>query len=368
MTTKNTNNYMTNVIQSFDEFVENMLYMNSLLMDNCKNLNFKNGENKTLMQLAIEKRLTGVVKQLLKNGVNCNIKDSNGLYLLHSAVSLSENEDDEILHMLINDPSTDLYVLDNHSNTIMYNVIIENEYPKIVKLLLHHKYDTTTVSEYLGHPLYMALKHTTNVEIINMLIDSGADVNLVFTCYTPIEALYAFVRLPKDDTCCDHDCHDTDAYDNSEIRSDMVIKLLKCGAEMYVQRDMMPLMHNAIFHNDIKVIEYLIKCKYNIELKDYNENSYGSGQTPLHYAAGKQSLSIVNLLIKSGANVNTTDEDGNTPLHSADVNVSIIVKLLEAGADLNVKNNEGKYPLRQAMNAKDAELISALKKKYNSNH
>ena len=73
------------------------------------------------------------------------------------------------------------------------------------------------------------------------------------------------------------------------------------------------------------------------------------GETPLHLAAAKGHVPVVELLIKNGANVNAKDADGGTPLHSAAANgyahlasdagvrgwKRIVELLLAKGADIN---------------------------------
>ncbi len=50
---------------------------------------------------------------------------------------------------------------------------------------------------------------------------------------------------------------------------------------------------------------------------DINVRSGGNGATPLHYAANKGALALVDLLIAGGAEVNAFDKSGWTPLKLA---------------------------------------------------
>ena len=65
----------------------------------------------------------------------------------------------------------------------------------------------------------------------------------------------------------------------------------------------------------------------------------------MQYAANKE---IVELLIDEGANLNTKDDDGVTPLHDAVGSLSqkeIIELLITNGADMNAKTKRGSTPL-----------------------
>ena len=75
---------------------------------------------------------------------------------------------------------------------------------------------------------------------------------------------------------------------------------------------------------------------------------------PLHYAARYVNIEVLDLLINSGADVNsvTTEEytdffAGSTPLHFAAQGKALIAlkRLLEAGADPNIADSAGQTPL-----------------------
>ena len=93
-------------------------------------------------------------------------------------------------------------------------------------------------------------------------------------------------------------------------------------------------------------------------------NSWGI--TPFHSVVkrptvGKKEKTLVfqiaRLLFENGADINTRDDEGDTPLHS--VKTKPMLKLLiENGADIKAKNKEGKTPLDViCCDARD-ELIS----------
>ena len=73
------------------------------------------------------------------------------------------------------------------------------------------------------------------------------------------------------------------------------------------------------------------------------ESSYPQqGRQPLHQAAYHQHVSVVESLLRAGANVNVLDEHGLSPLHLASGvgNVPIVTALLAANADVSAQDYE----------------------------
>ncbi len=110
----------------------------------------------------------------------------------------------------------------------------------------------------------------------------------------------------------------------------------------------------AAGHNDAVLIQALIKQGIDINKSDWD------GKTALHTAARLGFLDIVKQLSKAGARVNVADAVGNTPLHEAaatDTNsLEIIQELVRQGADVNALNLEHKTPLWIAASNQDITL------------
>ncbi|ETE70145.1 26S proteasome non-ATPase regulatory subunit 10, partial [Ophiophagus hannah] len=88
----------------------------------------------------------------------------------------------------------------------------------------------------------------------------------------------------------------------------------------------------------------LLENKANPDAKDH------LASTPLHRAASKGNLKMMQILLKHKASVNLQDSEGNTPLHLAcDEERADEAKLLVAhGASLYIENKEEKTPLKVA--------------------
>ena len=91
------------------------------------------------------------------------------------------------------------------------------------------------------------------------------------------------------------------------------------------------------------------------------------GWTPLHFCAQYNNITIAELLLQEGANVNIIDCYGNNPLWYAVFNANddyCLVKLLvKYGADALSKNNAMRSPLDFAKQIEDTEMINILANK-----
>jgi ankyrin repeat protein len=90
------------------------------------------------------------------------------------------------------------------------------------------------------------------------------------------------------------------------------------------------------------MIQYLIEKQADLNIKN------NSGSSPLHEAARSGSLAAMDLLLTAGANPNTQDVQGNSPLHIAipeRVHQEAVETLLSYRADPNIKDEHGDSPL-----------------------
>ncbi len=93
----------------------------------------------------------------------------------------------------------------------------------------------------------------------------------------------------------------------------------------------------------------------------------GNGQSVLHVAADRNHKKLMTLCLDAGIDPNTSDDEGNTPLHqmlSDDVAVkpALLRMLLKAGADPNAVNDEGVTPVMCAAQYRDTSDLKRLVK------
>lgn len=80
-----------------------------------------------------------------------------------------------------------------------------------------------------------------------------------------------------------------------------------------------------------EIVELLIGKNADVNLTNNN------GQTPLHYAASKNHFEIAQALIKKGASINTRDRLMQTPLHRcASKGIQRMVELFLSAPKINI--------------------------------
>ena len=90
------------------------------------------------------------------------------------------------------------------------------------------------------------------------------------------------------------------------------------------------------------------------------------GVTVLHIASKENNEpEIIDLLVKSGANVNAQDAEGFTPLHMAAIhgNLKIVKKLVDLDADVNIVTTDGKNAAELAHLNEELEIEEYLQSK-----
>lgn len=98
----------------------------------------------------------------------------------------------------------------------------------------------------------------------------------------------------------------------------------------------------------------LIKNPLNLEYKDFD------GKTPLSFKLSEGDYLSALIYLEAGADVNTQDDYGNTPLHWVGGNVQIAYRLVGKGAKIMALNNYNQTPLHTCQSASVAEYLIEL--------
>ncbi|WP_406723117.1 ankyrin repeat domain-containing protein [Wolbachia endosymbiont (group B) of Campaea margaritaria] len=119
-------------------------------------------------------------------------------------------------------------------------------------------------------------------------------------------------------------------------------------------------LHYAAGYGSLSVIEKLIEEGADVNAKNNN------GSTPLHLATKNDHLDVLEKLIEKGANINERNKYGNTPLHWAASygRLDVVKELINKGADIDAKNNNGNTPLHWAVKSSHLEVAKFLISKH----
>ena len=116
-----------------------------------------------------------------------------------------------------------------------------------------------------------------------------------------------------------------------------------------------PALIDAAKNGDRAALRALIQKKADVNQPD------GDGATALHWAAYRDDLESVDLLVTAGANVNAANDLGATPLWIASTNaVPVAKRLLEAGANPNLALLAGETPMMAAARAGQTGVVELL--------
>ena len=187
-----------------------------------------------------------------------------------------------------------------------------------------------------GQRLLYVAASAGQLQVVNFLLDHGADINLVSGGDTPLNAATT---------------HGNKA---------MVELLLSRGADVNARVTTGGIaLHTAVDNGFQAVAETLLRQHANVNAHFPTANRE---ETPLHLAVKKSYPNLASLLLKYGADINATNSDGRTPLFHA-INFSrpeLVQKLLTAGANPNLQSAEGRTPLSYAAEQGNSEMIQML--------
>lgn len=184
--------------------------------------------------------------------------------------------------------------------------------------------------DYAGRfPLEYAIRCRCGVEILQYLIDQGANIN------PKIDSVSSLPPLLR-------------AVDMDDASLETIKFLVKHGADITAidHNGYTILMLAADHSGNAPIIEFLIQVRADIQAKEKN------GQTALHFAANRQESDVIKLLVQAGADINAQTKDGDTPLmKSIDTPASehnTAETLIKLGAKVNLQNQKGMTALMYA--------------------
>lgn len=245
---------------------------------------------------------------------------------------------------------SDVNEVDGEGNPVLLIAVLTRE-PKLVDGLLKLGADPNKARPDGKGPLFGAVRVGED-KICQLLLKAGAKVDATFSMDhngTPVSgctALYVAATLGQLSSCR---------------------VLLANGAQVDAANDLgyTPLMA-ALDGGHADVVDLLLKSGADVNPKviaRIDVKGLG-GATALYIATRKEDLASIRKLLKSGADVNRRSGNGWTPLKSAaqQGNVDIVKALLNAGADPNIADNTNYTPLMNAVSGEHVDIVKLLLK------
>eukprot|EP00064_Thunnus_orientalis_P014646 superscaffoldBa00002573_g14693 len=262
----------------------------------------------------------------IKNGIDINIANQNGLNGLHLASK--EGHVKMVLELLHS--GIELEATTKKGNTALHIAALAGQ-EKVVAELANYGANVNAQSHKGFSPLYMAAQEN-HLEVVKFLLENGANQSLpTEDGFTPLA-----VALQQ-------------GHEN------VVALLINYGTKGKVR---LPALHIAARNDDTRTAAVLLQNDPNPDVLSK------TGFTPLHIAAHYENMSVAQLLLNRGANVNFTPKvsNGITPLHIASRrgNVMMVRLLLDRGAQIDAKTKDELTPLHCAARNGHVRIIEIL--------
>ena len=226
---------------------------------------------------------------------------------------------------------------------------IQKKHKPIVEVLLNNGAAVNGPVGAKGTPLQMAC-HSGKADIVSVLLEHGADV----------DAFSAHDRKTPLTIAC-----------SSNTTLDIVQLLINAGADVNGGAGVIAPLHWAAYVGNIEALDLLIQSGADVNRLSTDEywGFWPAGDTPLHFAIFNENLITLNRLLEAVANPNIANARGKLPLHHAACisSVDAVTALLAAGSDPLHQNNDGRTPLQylyafhyRNFSAKHFNIITAL--------
>ena len=300
----------------------------------------------TPLHYAVDRSYKSIVKILIEKGVNITAKDNRGVTPFHLTASSikdkiarapgwelddssedSEEGDDNYIAKMLIKAGADINAKDNEGNTALHFACLEGHWD-IAKFLLNNNVQVDLENNEKITPLHLAsLKGRS--ELVQLLITEGADVNKKDNKgKTPLHYVMKDPRRRM--------MEEFGAGQSASVNIPGVNMRLPAGK---IDTD----TSNQLALYD----EFEKTAKILMENGAYSDSTDNDGFTPLHYAAASP-LFIV-------GNIGMGNEEPTNNVYTKLIDV-----LIENGADVNTKDKEGTTPLDIARDMEQKEVVTLL--------
>ncbi|RBA10433.1 hypothetical protein FPRO05_05022 [Fusarium proliferatum] len=320
-----------------------------LLVDNGAEINVRCHLGQAPLHISVESGENEITEFLISKGADVSVVDDYGRTALTIA-SMSGNT--EVARQLI-DSGADI----SHKTTngfTPFSMASSRGHVELVKLLIQRGADINQVAANGYSPLFMAVCYDDS-ELIELLIDEGAELDEIqfegqMFSLLDVAAGKGFLNSVK-------------ALINKGVeptRSKPLFFAASYGAyrgfSSYFEVKKAPAWLEPRRLRYRQVLEVLLQSGANVNTSDV------CGLSPLHRHSVSGFIEIAEILIQKSAGLNMKSVAGETPLHCASRNGHLRVTqlLVQHGADVASKDNRGRTPLHYACISGNLEVVNLI--------
>ncbi|KAF5675217.1 ankyrin repeat domain-containing protein [Fusarium circinatum] len=353
-----------------------------LIREGGSDMNDRSFGNSTPLFWACHTKNKEIVELLVDNGADINAKCNRGRTPLHISAEDGRNG---ITELLIS-RGADISVVDDENQTLL-NMASNSGNTEVARQLIDSGADISheTIDGYT--PLSMA-SIEGHVDFAKLLIERGADVNQVVANGHPplLEAVW-YNHLELAELLMDEGAELTGIEVNGQMFSLLAVAAGNghlSMAKFLISRGLEPTEAQSLllaasygsyygFTSDFdakeaaksprfprpayyQVLELLLKSGADVNTSD------GRGLTPIHMASSDGFIDIVEILIQEGADLNVKTIARQTPLHSCSAkgHLGVTQLLIQHGANVDSKDNHGRNALYHACKSGDLEVVNLI--------
>jgi len=372
--------YTNDIIKSI--ISKNKIDLLKVLISNNLDINMKDKDEKTCLIYAIENDNEPIIQYLLDN--NASIKDvNNNIDVMESIIKngnlsllkiliknhLDINEKDKFNHTLlnysINFGKEDMMNYLIQCNADFYNIkdkvkimdtIFKSNNLNLLKSIINNHYINEILEEII---------QKNRIDLLKLLIANGLDINKKYENGKTI-LIYALekrnITIVHYLIGCNADVNSLNNYIIKEIISEDKLDLLKFFVANHLNIESKESTDNN------KIIYQFDLTEENDSIKKHMNNIFGINASLknnkieiINPIIQKDELDLLKMIIPGYLDVNTKDENGNTPLIYAiqAQNISIIKYLIDQKADLEIVNKSIKI-LENIVKDNNLDLLKYL--------
>ena len=362
--------------------------------------NILNNDSEFSLLLAVKSSNKKALEILLDNNARMDVFDKNGNTAFHVACSLNNMEIIKIfvekginVNILNKKRETALHIASKKGNLDLVKYLIQNNAVlglgvsvipyacesnsiDLVKYLVSIGANINEQKENGSTALHYCCKDPTKIQIVEFILNEGVDINLTtkknktaiyFACkYKNEEAIKLLISKNADINIKDHlnrspfyyACMNCSEYIVETLISqvDNINEMVLNKKNQYISSP----LHVVSQRGSVDLIDLLITHGANPNLMN------AEGEIPFLFACKSSSFDAMTYYLKRGADINETDNNGNTPLLnvlSTSFEGFLPLMFISQGANLFSRNSEGKTPLHLACLRGHVETFDILLEK-----